>query len=334
MLCRTCLRLVSASIMALCIIIVGFAVFPAGRGFAAQKPELHLNRQSGPLGVTLTLNGTNFPPGIANLSYIDSQNVPGMFSTPGDASVQVTDAGSFVTNNLILPQSGAAGPWKIVITDSLGTISTTLYTVLTAPGQTMAGAPTLTLNPSSGAGGDTIAFSGTNWLPEGTPVNLLLQTDTNAIPLLQPAPVSDNNGNINGTFHLPANLTIASATVMASDAATGALRAQAAITIGTVTITPTASPSPTVSPSPSPSPTSTATSIPTATATAASTPVVSTNNGGGSNNNNTGNPLGKMDAAVWGPVLLAVSAILAIAGLMLVLFMIPWGRERNHQELR
>ncbi|MGH2495391.1 MAG: hypothetical protein ACRDIV_11870 [Ktedonobacteraceae bacterium] len=331
MLRRTCLRLVGAFIMALCIITVSFALFPVSHSLAAQKPELHLNRQSGPLGVTLTLNGTNFPPGVANLSYIDSQNVPGMFSTPGDTSVQVTDSDSFVTNNLILPQSGAVGPWKIVITDSLGTISTTLYTVLAAPGQTTAGTPTLTLNPSNGTGGDTITFTGTNWLPEGTPVNLLLQTGTNAIPLLQPAPVSDNNGTINGNFHLPLNLNIASATVVASDASTGALRAQAAITIGngtaTPTLTPTSSPSPTVTVSPIP------TSTPTTAAT--STPIVTTNNGSGSDNNNTGNPLGKMDAAVWGPVLLAVGAILAIAALMLVLFMIPWGGERNHnQELR
>ena len=328
---RTCLRLVIAFIMALFIATFSFTILPAGRSFADSKPALHLNRQAGPLGVTLTLNGSNFPPGVAGLSYIDSQNVPGTFTAPGDTSVQVLTNGTFVTNNLVLPQSGAIGPWTIVLTDSQGTISTIGYTVLAAPGQTTAGAPTLTIDPLRGAGGDAITFSGTNWLPDGTRVNLLLQTNTSTIPLLEPAPRSDGGGNISGTFHLPLNLNIASATVAASDAATGALRAQTpiSITLSTATATPTGSPSPQATASPTPTDTVTASTTPT------TTPVVATNNGG-PDNNNTGNPLGKMDAAVWGPVLLGVGGILAIAALMLVLFMIPWGsRGKNpNQELR
>jgi hypothetical protein len=329
MLRRMCLRLALAFILMLLITGISFAVLPAGRTFADQKPEVRLNRQTGPLGVTLTMNGAHFPPGAASLSYIDSQNVPGMFSAPDDTSVQVSDNGTFVTNNLVLPQSGAIGPWKIVVTDSQGTISTVLYTVLAAPGQTTAGAPTLTIDPASGMGGDTINFTGTNWLPMRTPVNLLLQTGASAIPLLEPAPISDSNGNINGSFHLPLNVNSASATVLASDATTGALRAQTAITIGAATATPTGSPSPTATPSPTTTPSAVATTSPT------TTPIVTTNSGG-PGNKNTGNPLGEMNAAVWGPVLLVVGAILAIAALMLVLFMIPLSsRERNqHQELR
>jgi len=329
MLRRTYLRLAPAILLSLLVVTISFAIVPAGRSFADQKPELHLNRQAGPLGVTLTLNGANFPPGVAGLSYIDSQNVPGMFTAPGDSSVQVADGGTFVTNNLILPQSGAIGVWKIVITDSLGMISTIRYTVLAAPEQTTAGAPTLTIDPANGIGGDTINFTGTNWLPKGTPVNLLLQTGASAIPLLEPVPVSDNNGNIGGSFHLPLNMNSASATVLASDASTGALRAQTTITIGNVTATPTSSPSPTVTLSPTTTPAGVATTPP------ASTPIVTTNSGG-SGNNNTGNPLGAMDAAVWGPVLLGVGAILAIAALMLVLFLIPWGNHerKQRQELR
>ena len=333
MLRRTCLRLVIAFIMAMFIAIFSFAVLPAGRSFADSKPTLHLNRQMGPLGVTLTLSGSNFPPGVAGLSYIDSQNVPGTFTAPSDTSVQVLNNGTFVTNNLILPQSGAIGPWTIVLTDSQGMISTIGYTVLAAPGQTTAGAPTLTIDPLRGAGGDAITFSGTNWLPGGTRVNLLLQTNTSTIPLLEPAPQSDGDGNISGTFHLPLNLHITSATVAASDAATGALRAQTPITItmSTATATPTSSPSPQATPSP----TDTVTPVDTASTTPTTTPIVATNNAS-SDNNNTGNPLGKMDAAVWGPVLLGVGGILAIAALMLVLFMIPWGsRGKNpNQELR
>ncbi|GAC1566937.1 MAG: hypothetical protein NVS3B14_11400 [Ktedonobacteraceae bacterium] len=324
-----CLRLLISALCASLITIIGFALTPSGQSLASDKTVLHLNRQDGPLGVTLTLSGTNFPPGSANLSYIDSQNVPGTFVPPSDTSVQVTNRGSFVTNNLIMPQSGAVGPWKIVVTDSQGTISTIRYTVLAAPGQTTAGSPTLTITPASGTSGDAITFVGTNWLPAGTTVNLLLQTGANSILLLAPAATSDTNGDIGGTFHLPANLTATTANVFATDAATGALRAQAPITISNTAATPTTTPtvSPTASPSPQMSPSPTNTPISIATSTLTSTPIA-TNNTSGSNN--TGSPLGKMDAAVWGPLLLIVGALLAVAALMLVLFMIPRSERRSN----
>src|SRR5260370_4753224 len=162
MLRRTVLSLVSAFIMAMFIAIFSFAVLPAGRSFADSHPQLHLNRQAGPLGVTLTLSGSNFPPGVAGLSYIDSQNVPGTFTAPGDTSVQVLNNGTFVTHNLILPQSGAIGPCTIVLTDSQGMISTIGYTVLAAPGQTTAVAPTFTIKSLSCAGGGAITFHSTH----------------------------------------------------------------------------------------------------------------------------------------------------------------------------
>src|SRR5260370_16006566 len=105
MLRRTVLSLVSAFIMAMFIAIFSFAVLPAGRSFADSHPQLHLNRQMGPLGVTLTLNGSNFPPGVAGLTYIDSQDVPGTVSPPGHTSVQGFTNGNSVPPHLSLPQS-------------------------------------------------------------------------------------------------------------------------------------------------------------------------------------------------------------------------------------
>ncbi len=332
MLPRTCSRILHACLLNIFIVLFCLVLIPAARSYAADTPTLSLNRAQGPLGVTLTLSANNFPPGIAKFSYIDSQNVPGFFVYPGDTSVQVQATGSFVTSNLVLPGSGAVGPWKIVVQDSLGSLNRITYTVLAAPGQSTAGTPTLTLNPTAGMSGDAITFTGANWLPMSTAVNLQLQAGTSSIPLLEPAPLSDVNGNISGTFHLPTNLTASTATVMASDVTSGALRAQSPITITATTLTPTPTTSATPTTTPAASPTSTTTPSPTTTTATPSpvTPIGNTNTGGP---DNPGNPLGKPDAALWGPVLLVVGGILAVAALMLILFMIPWA-ERDTRSQR
>src|SRR6266567_4110071 len=150
------------------------------RAFASPKARLILNRQQGPLGVTLTLSGEKFTPGPAALIYIDSQNTPGTFTPP-----------------------------------SLQT----------------AGIPSLVVDPSNASSGDAIAFSGSNWLPQGTAVTFSLLVGTTSLPLLTNPPQSDRNGLIAGTFHLPANVDQPEVTVSAADASTGALRAQAQILI-------------------------------------------------------------------------------------------------------
>ncbi len=291
------------------------------RAFASPKARLTLNLHQGPLGVTLTLSGENLAPGPAALSYIDSQNIPGTFTPPGDSSVQVQDNGSFSTSNLVMPGSGPVGPWKIIVTDSTGRAWPVSYLVLAAPGQQTAGVPSLAIDPSNASSGDAIAFTGSNWLPQGTAVTLSLLVDTTSLPLLTNPPKSDRDGLINGTFHLSANLDQPEATVSAADASTGALRAQAQILITLASPTPSTSPTPAVSPTP------TATSVPAPTVIPTTTPTVSSSTPGGVDN--TGGPLSAIDGAIWGPLLLIVSALLAIAALMMVLFLIPAQERRR-----
>ena len=215
-----------------CIVLLGMIVlcsnnfFVPPTSFAAAKAQLSLNLSVGPLGVTLTLKGINFPQGQVTFSYIDPQNVPGTFMAPGDENAQVQSDGTFVTTNLIMPSSGPTGVWKILVTDSTGIIWSIHYTALAAPGEQTAGAPGLTVNPTSGKSGDSIAFTGSNWLPGGTRVNLMLLMGTTLLPLFATPVASDKNGKISGNFHLPVSLDISQVTVTASDIATGALRAR------------------------------------------------------------------------------------------------------------
>ena len=304
----------------LTLVVLDMLFMRPGRAFASPQARLTMNRQQGPLGVTLTLSGEKFTPGPAALSYIDSQNIPGTFTPPGD-SVQVQGDGSFSTSNLVMPGSGPVGPWKIIVTDSTGRAWSIPYLVLAAPGLQTAGVPSLAVDPSNASSGDAIAFSGSNWLPQGTAVTLSLLVGTTSLPLLTTPPQSDRNGLIAGTFHLPANLDQSEATVSAADASTGALRAQAQILITLTSPTPSASPTPAASPIP------TATGAPTPTAVPTTTPTVSSSTPGGVNN--TGGPLSSIDGAIWGPILLTVSGLLGISAVLLVLFLIPAEERRR-----
>lgn len=348
--------LLATGSLALC-----FALLPTTQSYALagspKKPALTLNRSQGPLGIVLTLRGKDFPEGNANLSYIDATNVPGIFSPPSDTSVEVLPSGAFLTTNLVLPSSGPAGAWKIIVTDSQGNLTIIRYTVLAPRGQKTAGAPSLLLTLPNGtssgatptasgtstptgttttasptttptgtasatptvtstatsAASNSITFSGSNWLPKGTAVKLALSAGSIALPLLEPPPVSNSDGEISGVFNMPSNLPFSSATIMATDASTGALRAQVPITItnGIVTFSSSATPTPVVNP------TTSATSTPVATGndTSVSAP----------------NPFANMNAAIWGPVLLIAGGMLALAGLMLILFMLPWSRNHQHK---
>ena len=208
----------------------------------APKPTLILNRLQGPLGVTLTLKGQNFAPGQAGLSYIDSQNVPGAFVIPSDSSVQVQHDGTFITTNLIMPANGPSGTWKIVVTDSSRIPWSVPYLVLAAPGQPIADTPSLALSPTTGTGGDVITFTGNNWLPAGTAVQLTLLLSTTSMPLLTSPSISDANGMIAGTFRLPASLKQLQITVSATDIATNTLHARVPILLIAASPTPSASP--------------------------------------------------------------------------------------------
>jgi hypothetical protein len=255
------------------------------------------------------VSGKNFHAGQASISYIDPSNVPGIFVAPSDSSTQVGDNGAFVETNIIMPSSGPLGEWKIVVTDSRQATGIARYRVLAAPGEQSAGPPSVIVNPTSGEAGDVIAFSGSNWLPQGTTVKLSLLVGTVSSQLLDTPLVSDKNGTITGAFHLPMSLdpTQSTAIVSVTDA-TGALRAQTQMIL------------------PGPSPTSTP--IPSPTVKVRSTPAVSTV---GVANDTSRPPFPPLDTASVILVLLIVGGTLGVAALMLVLFIIPWG-EYFHEK--
>jgi len=275
--------------------------------YAAKKPKsatLSLNVSQGPLGATLTLKGKNFRAGPATISYIDANNTPGIFAAPSDNAVQVQRDGTFSSTNIILPMTGPAGTWKIVVLDSTQQSVSISYQVLVAPGAASAGIPTVSLNPSNGKIGDVIAFSGENWLPQGTRVNLFVVTDTATLPLLDTPAVSAKDGSIIGAFHVPSSLNAAQtmANLRAADS-NNVLHAQVQLSLlsSLPTVTPTLAP------------------------TAASTHV------GANAPSINMKALLQMDTNSLMLIVLTVGVVLGVAGFMLLLFMLPWG-DRSRQK--
>lgn len=270
---------------------------------AKPKPAITLNVQHGPLGVLLTISGKNFHTGLVRVSYRDAQNNVGSFSGPGESNIQVGQNGIFAATNEQLPTSGPTGAWKIVAVDSTGTTVTATYQVLSVPGQS-AGVPALLVNPTSGKPGDLIAFTGSNWLPQGTSVKL--QLSGSAEPLINTPIISDKSGTIMGAFRLPQTFMPGqtTASIVATDA-TGALQAQIQMSV----LLPTPTPVATLPPTPTPVAHVPTQNVPTNTTTPT---------------NHTSNMLAL--------ALLFAGGILSIVALLSVLLLMPKGRRKKAKE--
>lgn len=297
----------------MCVYSITVLCFPHTIAYAATKPKsptLSLNMSQGPLGATLTLKGKNFHAGQATISYIDANNMPGIFAAPSDNAVQVQRDGTFTSTNLILPANGPVGTWKIVVLDSTQQSVSTSYRVLAAPGAASAGIPTLSLNPSNGKIGDVIAFSGENWFPQGTHVNLFVVTDTATLPLLDAPVVSAKDGTIMGAFHVPSNLNAAQtmANLRAVDT-NNVLHAQTQLSLlsSLPTVTPVVTP--TLAP----------TAVASSSAAGAKDPAINLK------------ALLQLDANALMFIALTVGVVLGVAGFMLILFMMPWGNRRGQR---
>ena len=290
----------------LCIFIGSILLFPLSSAYAAShpKPMLTVNVQQGPLGVALTVKGKNFHTGKATLKYVDAHHVIGMFEPPSESSVQVQRNGTFIATNLILPSTGPTGRWNIVVTDSARTTATVQYLVLTSPGEQSAVAPSVLINPTNGKAGDVIAISGSNWLPQGTHVKLAFLDASDAQVSLNTVLVSDKTGMVTGAIRIPSqfNGIQTSMTIIATDT-TEALKAQTSLIVLSLSPTPVPSPTPTKSPSVS---------------TSATT--------------DSGKLSFTMNTTSLELVLLVVGATLGLAALMLILFLIPWGKQRPHEQ--
>ncbi|GAC1396968.1 MAG: hypothetical protein NVSMB49_02030 [Ktedonobacteraceae bacterium] len=291
-------------------IAVSTIVLPLSSVHAAShaKPALTLNLQQGPLGVALTLKGKNFHTGQATLSYVDAQNTSGTFVTPSENSVQVQHDGTFTARDLVLPESGQAGIWKIVVTDSAKTIARAQYRVLATPGEQSAATPSILINPTNGKAGDAVAISGNNWLPQGTHIKVAyLDTNYMFVPL-NTSLVSDKNGMVTGAIRIPTQLdsTQTTLTIIVTDT-TEALKAQTSLTVLSLSPTPT----PALNPTPTKS---------LSTEIAPST-------------NDPGKFSFTMSTATLELVLLAVGGTLGLAALMLILFLLPWRKPRFHEDV-
>jgi hypothetical protein len=238
---------------------------------------------SGPVGATISVSGSGWaePDDVkVSLGYMDINATNCSIATNAQAST--FNSGSF-SGWLQLPNGTPLGTYQICATFGSTTANANTYTVLTES------SPQVSISFSTQA-----TITGTNYLPDGTTVNLFWETKNgNVVFTITPA-VSDSNGLISRTFIVPTTITSGSYKIVANvGGQQPTLSSSVAFTYkAPIPPTPTPIPTPTPPPTPfpaiDPTPTQhlTPTTVTTAVATAIPTPTIGATALVGSQNTN------------------------------------------------
>ena len=118
--------------------------------FTVTAPTLTLSPTSGGIGAVISVSGSN---------YVPSGSVVVKFGSTAILTLTATSSGAIPSsgNTFVVP-TATSGSQTVTASDGTNT-ATASFTV---------SAPTLTLNPTSGAQGSTVTVSGANYVPGGT----------------------------------------------------------------------------------------------------------------------------------------------------------------------
>jgi hypothetical protein len=158
---------------------------------------LTLSPTNGPIGTTVTVNGTNFAPNSRLLAVFGSSQVP--FSATTDSTGTIPPGSTFT-----VPSGSAAGNYTVTIVDSSFNYENTTFQVNT---------PNITVSPTIGPVGTNVTVNGSNFI-SNSPINI--NFDGNPI-VTNPSTVT---ANVNGSFSTSFNLindTAGAKQVLASD---------------------------------------------------------------------------------------------------------------------
>ena len=240
---------------------------------------------SGPVGATISVSGSGWtePDGEqVSLGYMNVNATNCSIVT--DAQASAFNSGSF-SGWLHLPNGTPLGTYQICATFGSTTANANTYTVLTES------SPQVSISFSTQAGKQQATITGSNYLPNGTTVNLFWETTNDSVVFTITPAVSNSNGLILTTFIVPTKIASGSYKIVANvGGQQPTLSSSVAFTYKAFTPTPTPIPSPTPLPTLDPTPIQhlTPTTVTTAVATAISTPTIGTTTLIGSQNTNTG----------------------------------------------
>src|SRR5256712_500980 len=125
----------------------------ASASFTVKTPAITVSPSSGPTGTTINISGSNF---VANSGITISYDNSAITTTP--TAITTTSTGSF-TGSITVPSSSGAGLHTVNAADASSNSASASFSVTTTP------VATISLNPSSGLAGTTVAVTGKNFAP-------------------------------------------------------------------------------------------------------------------------------------------------------------------------
>jgi hypothetical protein len=188
--------------------------------FTVNGPTLTLNPTSGNVGVSVAVSGSNYVPGAIVTVKFDSIT---------EFTFSATGAGALPgTGNTFVVPTATSGSHTVSASDGTNT-GTASFTV---------NGPTLTLNPTSGPKGTTVAVSGSGYVPSAT---VTVQFDSGTV-LSVTATATGALPATGNTFAVPTTASAGSNSVSATDGTNPATPQTFTVTTPSISLSPTTGP--------------------------------------------------------------------------------------------
>ncbi|GAA4912870.1 choice-of-anchor G family protein [Nesterenkonia rhizosphaerae] len=174
------------------------------------EPEVALAPVTGPAGTEVTVEGSDFLPGPANITLVDAAGVSHSLG-----AVEVAADGTF--NQQVTIPDGAAGAAIVTVTSTADPENSASAAFNIEESEDGAEPPVFTVTPSEGAVGDSIEFSGEGWTAnEEVAVTLVEVTEDGEPAVIELGTVTATaEGEISGSFLVPAGAEPGSALIVA-----------------------------------------------------------------------------------------------------------------------
>ena len=197
------------------ILLVGLISTGLSNGVYA-LPSITLSPTSGTPGSTVTVTGSSFSPNSSIDILFDGEKM---------RTVIVSSSGSFTTT-FTIPTSKAPGDYNVIATDYAGNTAPATFTVTTLA--------EITLSPTGGQAGTTVAVSGTKFAAN---TRITIKFDSNTVTTNPSTITSSSSGSFSATFTVPSSASLGSHTITVTD---GTNTVSATFNVGAaITLSPT-----------------------------------------------------------------------------------------------
>jgi len=180
-------------------------VFRTG-SWAVATPTVTLNPLAGPTKTLLTVSGSGWIPTTNAFNYPITSTVAVTIGSQ-TLQAQVSNAGRF-SLQMLVPEDATSGPNTVLVQDFAGAGWAPSPTNFSAVATFTVTSATITLSPNQGVAGQTITFTGGGFPAYSQLFELDFNQDIGTtVMLLVPMPQINANGNVTGTFTVPASIS-------------------------------------------------------------------------------------------------------------------------------